>query len=74
MIPQVKSVLVHYRKMYFHLKKDSVSVSTNESFETVFSILTGFKQRETDGHGFGHILGFPLIHKESFSCLLNCSV
>ena len=69
MIPQVESVIVHYRKMYFHLKK-----TQNESFETVSSILTGFKQKETDGHGFGHILGFPLMHKESFNCLLNCSV
>ena len=74
MIPQVESVLVHYRENVFSFGKDSVSVSTNESFETVSSISTGFKQKGTDGHGFGHILGFPLMLKESFSCLLNCSV
>ena len=73
MIPQVESVLVHYRKMYFHLKKIQFQFQQINLLK-LSSILTGFKQKETDGHGFGHILGFPLMHKESFNCLLNCSV
>ena len=31
----------------------------------------GFTLKDTDGHGFGHILGLPLMLKESSSCLLN---
>ena len=31
-----------------------------------------FTLKDSDGNGFGHILGFPLMHKEYSSCLLTC--
>ena len=34
-------------------------------------ISIGFTLKDTDGHGFGHNSGFPLMLKESSSCLLN---
>ena len=59
MIPQVESVLVHYRKMYFHLEKIQFQFQQINLLKLFPQFLTGFKQKETDGHGFGHILGFP---------------
>ena len=46
--------------------------SSSSSLWDEHGISIEFKQKDTDGHGFGHSLGFPLTHKESFSCLLNC--
>ena len=61
MISQVESVL---HRRIFHLPLHLYEMNMESQL--------GFKQKDTDGHGFGHKLGFPLMHKESFSFLLNC--
>ena len=47
------------------------SLQANVSSVCEYGISIGFRIKETDGHGLGHISGFPLIPKESSSCLLS---
>ena len=36
-----------------------------------YQITIGLSLKDTDGHGFGHLLGLPLMLKESSNCLLS---
>ena len=47
------------------------SLQANVSSVCEYRISIGFALKDTDGHGFGHISGFPSMLKESSSCLLN---
>ena len=47
------------------------SLQTIVSSVCEYEITIGLSLKDTDGHGFGNILGFPLMLKESSKSLLN---